>query len=103
MTVLLLGRTAPTSIRQLLRQRGGDVARDLPGAAECCGFGGTFAVKNAEAGFVVQRRIELERELRLALERSEFELHYQPQLELGSGRLIGGEALGAATRAAKAE
>ncbi|WP_213452246.1 (Fe-S)-binding protein [Rhizomonospora bruguierae] len=31
----------------LLRAVGGIDLADLPGAAECCGFGGTFAVKNA--------------------------------------------------------
>jgi Fe-S oxidoreductase len=33
---------------RLLEQVRGLTLVDLPGAEECCGFGGTFAVKNAE-------------------------------------------------------
>ena len=54
---------------------------------------GQFAFFEASMNAEVQRRIELEGELRLALERGEFELHYQPQLDLRSARLVGGEAL----------
>lgn len=40
-----------------------------------------------------QERVILERELRQALKENEFLLHYQPQIEVGSLRVIGVEAL----------
>lgn len=44
---------------------------------------------NAAAG----QRLELEQSLRLALERKEFELHYQPKVDVASGEVVAMEAL----------
>jgi diguanylate cyclase (GGDEF)-like protein/PAS domain S-box-containing protein len=55
--------------------------------------GSRYQYFNTEMHKVVHERLELEIELRRALERGEFELHYQPQYILGSKRLVGAEAL----------
>ncbi|MBF0516524.1 MAG: EAL domain-containing protein [Nitrospirae bacterium] len=41
----------------------------------------------------LNRRISVEKELRLALERDELVLHYQPQIDITTGKIIGAEAL----------
>lgn len=53
----------------------------------------SFRFFSPEMNARVIERGELEKRLRQALERGEFVLEYQPELEVGSGRVIGMEAL----------
>jgi len=52
-----------------------------------------YAFFEASMNDEVRRRAELATELRVALERGQFELYYQPQLDVASGRIVGAEAL----------
>jgi len=52
-----------------------------------------YEVFDQRMGREISERLCLEADLRGAVEREEFELHYQPMVELGSGRPIGMEAL----------
>jgi EAL domain-containing protein (putative c-di-GMP-specific phosphodiesterase class I) len=55
--------------------------------------GGSYQVFDRRLHDAAIERIELEHDLQRALERGEFFLHYQPLVELSSGRLFGVEAL----------
>lgn len=52
-----------------------------------------FQFYSAEMTTRVHERFMLEGKLRLALERQEFVLHYQPQIDIKTGKIIGAEAL----------
>lgn len=52
-----------------------------------------FQFFTAEMNVLAQERLSLEADLRRALERDEFMLHFQPQLCLSSGEILGCEAL----------
>ncbi|QDZ28375.1 EAL domain-containing protein [Noviherbaspirillum sp. UKPF54] len=53
----------------------------------------TFERYTAEMHSRVNEHLLIESNLRRALERNEFLLHYQPLVDLGSGRIVGAEAL----------
>ena len=53
----------------------------------------TFQSYSREMGAQAQERMELEGALRVALERNQLELHYQPQVDRNGGRIVGVEAL----------
>jgi diguanylate cyclase (GGDEF)-like protein len=74
--VATLLRYAGIALHQA-KQEGGD---------RCCRF-------TAAMNTLAQSRYQLECELRCACERGEFELYYQPKVQISSGRMVGAEAL----------
>lgn len=54
---------------------------------------GSYCVYGPELSEQARTRLQLSQALRLGLERSEFELFYQPQVALHSGKIVGAEAL----------
>ncbi|SDI50544.1 sensor domain-containing protein [Pseudomonas panipatensis] len=54
---------------------------------------GCFSFFSGEMNKLAQERLALETALREALQKNQLHLHYQPQIELNSGRLYGVEAL----------
>ena len=54
---------------------------------------GTYYYYTDELTASARKRIECESYLRRAIANNEFELYYQPQVHLGTGRIVGAEAL----------
>ena len=78
---------SPRPVEDLLRE--GEAAlfhhRETPQSS--------WVVYTRELGEQTRQRIELTREIRQALEDDQFEMHFQPKVELANGRIFGGEAL----------
>lgn len=55
--------------------------------------GGSFRYYAAQMNATAWQRLTMETELHRALEREEFALHYQPKVDLASGKIVGMEAL----------
>lgn len=53
----------------------------------------TFQFYTSDISARIEARLEMQGQLRVAIERNEFVLHYQPQLDLCTGYIIGVEAL----------
>ena len=53
----------------------------------------TYQFYTKDLNITINDRFQLEKGLRHAIERNEFILHYQPKIDIGSGRVIGSEAL----------
>ena len=53
----------------------------------------TFELYTPAMNFKAMERLAVEKNLRKALDREEFELHYQPKVNLKSGQIVGMEAL----------
>jgi len=53
----------------------------------------TFRFFTPEMNIRLLKRLEMESQLRYALSKEEFSLHFQPQVDIKSGRLVGVEAL----------
>jgi diguanylate cyclase (GGDEF)-like protein len=54
---------------------------------------GTYRFFTPELNLQAHQRMALENNLRRAMEKRDFELHYQPQLDLSTGRIVAMEAL----------
>ncbi|MCX6077196.1 MAG: EAL domain-containing protein [Campylobacterales bacterium] len=54
---------------------------------------GTYSYYTDELTDLARKRIECENDLRRAIEKNEFEVYYQPQVHIASGRILGAEAL----------
>ncbi len=91
-------RTTPSIGICLFPEDGGDISDLLKNAdvamyhAKAKGRG-NYQFFTEDMNVATTRRMNIESDLRLALERDEFELHYQPQLDLRSGTIVGVEAL----------
>lgn len=93
---ILLGASIGSALYPINAESGQFLFRAADSAlskAKAQGRRNALAVFDTEMKERMQRKASLERDMRLALERGEFVVFYQPQLELASGLLRGYEAL----------
>ncbi|QOR66157.1 sensor domain-containing phosphodiesterase [Cytobacillus suaedae] len=75
-----------SDIQTLLRKS--DIALNLAKKS-----GTIYEIYNSEYGSKLSKKIKIENDLRNALDKNEFQMHYQSQFDLNTGKLIGLEAL----------
>ncbi len=77
----------------------GNCASDLLRNADTAMYQAKASGRNSYSFFtkemneIMQRRFEIEGQLHSALERNEFEVHYQPKFDVKNGSIVGAEAL----------
>ncbi|BCM89314.1 putative signaling protein [Abditibacteriota bacterium] len=87
------------SIGVAFAARGNETAEDLLRDADAAMYDAKkrgkacYSVFQNSLSFAARARLDIGNELRLALERNEFVLHYQPKVELSTGHIYGVEAL----------
>lgn len=92
-------RRITASIGASLYPRDGEQVEELIRQADTAMYqakhegGDGFQLFSAEMNIRAHQTLEMEADLRLALERQEFILHYQPKINLATGRIAGCEAL----------
>jgi len=90
---------ASVAIGIALHPRDGSTPEDLIKNADAAMFnakesgGGRYVFFAQEMNTRAEERLSLESRLRLALARQELRLHYQPQVDVDTGRIAGAEAL----------
>ena len=88
-----------TSIGVAIYPDDGDTASELLRKADSAMYHAKEQDRNTYSFFTeamnhdVSRRLALEEQMHGALERGEFEVHYQPKIDVAGGRIIGAEAL----------
>lgn len=89
------GPAQPTKASRTQQGRANDLLRDADVAMYQAKAGGKsgYAIFEPSMHTRALERLNLEAELRWALERQEFRIHYQPVLQLATGQITGMEAL----------
>ncbi|OWW21587.1 EAL domain-containing protein [Noviherbaspirillum denitrificans] len=90
---VFLGASVGAVVYPRHESEAGQLLRRARAAADHNGGEGGFRFYSGELDRGLEQRARTEAELHRALERGEFQLYYQPQLSLRTGRMVGVEAL----------